>query len=73
MNEPFTHDDTWKQSAACIGTPTDLFFPHPKKPSEPAILICTGCVVRPDCLEYAKRTNSTQGIFGGRTPRGRRP
>ena len=65
-------DDSWKTSAACRDAPTDLFFVHPGKAATEALELCSYCVVRPECLAYAKHAGCRQGIFGGLTPRQRR-
>jgi WhiB family transcriptional regulator, redox-sensing transcriptional regulator len=58
----------WKTRAACGGTPNDaVFFPprHPKSKSRQAKKICRDCPVQLECLQFALRTDSRCGVFGG--------
>ncbi len=47
-----------------------MFFPEPGSGDgwSPALRVCAGCPVREDCLDYALRTNQTQGVWGMTTP-----
>jgi WhiB family redox-sensing transcriptional regulator len=59
----------WTNRAACRAADPDLFFPliwdgrH-----QPAVRICSGCVVRPRCLEWALESGEPDGVWGGTTP-----
>lgn len=66
----------WRDRAACIGQPLELFFPLPgprfiaqvKQAKE----VCASCPVRDDCLDYALtfvkgRYITLPGIYGGLT------
>jgi WhiB family redox-sensing transcriptional regulator len=69
----FRHDPDemwWLPEAQCIGEDPELFFPVGA--SEPALaqvetakLICGGCVVRADCLEWSLSTYQDAGVWGG--------
>lgn len=71
----------WQERAACIGTPTNVFFPEIEKGEwrdhvwEPARAICARCPVRAECLAYAlpfeETTGRRDGMFGGMTPKER--
>ena len=37
-----------------------------------AKMICSGCPVRNDCLDWAIRTDDKWGLYGGLTPQERR-
>ncbi|MCZ7524997.1 MAG: WhiB family transcriptional regulator [Acidimicrobiia bacterium] len=75
-----THDwdlGGWRHESSCRDTAPDLFFPVGT--TGPAIEqidvakgICTGCPVRPECLEFALATNQESGIWGGLTEEERR-
>ncbi len=62
----------WRRRAACRDVDTDLFFPNGETgdalvQAEAAKVVCAGCQVRPECLEFAMVTNQPYGIFGGLT------
>ena len=57
---------TWQEFRNCVGVDPDLFFPVAKWQEKEAKAVCAGCVVRQDCLEYAKSNGERFGIFGGR-------
>jgi WhiB family transcriptional regulator, redox-sensing transcriptional regulator len=66
----------WRSSAACRSADPDLFFPVPsagraEKQVAQAKLICAGCRVRRECLEFALAHAQTHGIWGGTTPEDR--
>lgn len=73
-------DTAWRGEAACLNHPSILFFGHDD--SEPngerrsredrAKEVCSGCVVRSECLEYALATREPYGIWGGMTELERR-
>lgn len=61
--------DEWKNDANCQNMDTALFFPDlggniPQFVRE----VCAECTVIEDCLWYANRTHSTDGVFGGMSP-----
>lgn len=66
---------TWRERASCAGKSSGLFFGYDD--SEPpaerraredrAKLICSTCLVREECLEYALSANESYGIWGGLT------
>ena len=60
----------WRDDAACRDRDPDLFFPigteGPAAAQEAAAkAVCSGCAVRPQCLEFALRTAQQAGIWGG--------
>jgi len=61
------------EKAARKGRPKDLFYPNrgDGRPME-ALAICSLCVVKSDCLEYAIEHKELYGIWGGKTERQRR-
>ena len=71
----------WRSAGACLSADPDLFFPISSAgPGELQIaqarMICAGCRVRQECLEFALAHDQVYGIWGGTTPedrqRGRR-
>ena len=66
----------WRSAAACLAADPDLFFPiSTRGPAEKQIarakMICAGCKVRTECLEFAVSHDLTHGIWGGTTPEDR--
>lgn len=63
-------DASWRESAACLGADTELFFPVGSRgPAAEDIhaakAFCGRCPVRVCCLTYALDTGQTAGIWGG--------
>lgn len=66
-------DLRWTNRAACRATDPDLFFPLTwDGPHQPAVRICSNCVVQPRCLEWALEAGEPDGVWGGTTPAERR-
>lgn len=61
-------DEPWRAQGKCVelGTPVDVFFPGKGDSQKEAKAICARCPVRVQCDDYANRTNSTYGIWGGK-------
>jgi WhiB family redox-sensing transcriptional regulator len=54
--------------AACIGQPTDLFFPSRAVNASTmanARAICSMCEVQPECLDDASANAEVVGVWGG--------
>lgn len=63
----------WTEHAACKGNAQYVFFPEGGNGTgDAAKLICAGCPVRDECLDFAIRTEQEHGIWGGMNPRERR-
>jgi WhiB family redox-sensing transcriptional regulator len=68
----------WRLAAACRSADPELFFPisasgRALEQVTEAKAICAGCPVRPECLEFALRTQQVHGIWGGMTEEERYP
>jgi len=66
----------WRSAGACLSADPDLFFPissagPAQKQIARAKMICAGCAVRRECLEFALTHGQTHGIWGGTTPEDR--
>lgn len=63
----------WQWRAACRGDDAAVFFPphHLEKKRDKlareaqAKILCSGCPVRVECLEFAVRTREPYGVWGG--------
>jgi WhiB family redox-sensing transcriptional regulator len=64
---------SWQDDAACQGMDPNVFFPDPDYDDNEQITMkilvakhcCDRCKVRSACLDFALRTKTTDGIFGG--------
>jgi WhiB family redox-sensing transcriptional regulator len=68
---------SWRSAAACRSADPELFFPLSESGRSleqiaEAKVICTGCPVRRQCLQFALRTRA-HGIWGGLTELERHP
>ena len=61
----------WMERAACKGMDVTIFVPERGGDTHRAKLVCAGCPVRNECDEYAQDDPSIQGVWGGRSARGR--
>ena len=68
-----TTGEAWRAGAACVGYPSEWWFPwetvgknQPRTPGR-AEAICAECPVKRECAAYARRTNTRDGIWGGKT------
>lgn len=66
----------WRSAGACLSADPDLFFPISStglgaKQIARAKVICAGCRVRQECLEFAVTHDQAYGIWGGTTPEDR--
>ena len=64
----------WRSAGACLSADPDLFFPISSAgPGERQIarakMICAGCQVRQECLEFALAHDQVYGIWGEPPPR----
>ncbi|MGH3782999.1 MAG: WhiB family transcriptional regulator [Pseudonocardiaceae bacterium] len=62
----------WQERALCAQTDPEAFFPENGGSTREAKLICAGCEVRAECLEYALAFDERFGIWGGLSERERR-
>ena len=75
MKEALMPNTEWREQAACLPYPALLFFGMDDNEAaserhlreEEAKEICTHCVVRAECLDYALTTREAYGIWGGLT------
>ena len=62
----------WRSAGACLSADPDLFFPISSTgPAERQIarakMICGGCSVQRECLEFALSHKQIYGVWGGTT------
>lgn len=61
-------EEAWREKARCreVDAPLDWFFPPRGASHKAAKAICARCPVAVECDEYARRTRSSYGIWGGK-------
>lgn len=57
--------EDWQDYSACDEETNHLFFSNTRADIRAAKIICSQCVVLPECLEYAFNTNQDIGVWGG--------
>jgi WhiB family redox-sensing transcriptional regulator len=72
MTITWPEGEEWMASGLCAQTDPEEFFPEKGGSSRVAKLICAGCEVRAECLEYALEQDERYGIWGGLSERERR-
>jgi WhiB family redox-sensing transcriptional regulator len=57
----------WMRNAACRGQGFDPWFPIEEFSEEADVTrqVCSGCRVRPECLDYALAAGIRHGMWGG--------
>lgn len=65
----FFEQEPWREQAQCAaeGLDTSLFFPEQGQSHAAAKECCMRCPVRIECDDFARRSESTDGIWGGVT------
>lgn len=60
-------DTSWERHAACRTEDPELFFPKHQRPEEidRAKVVCARCTVAVQCLNYALKTRTADGVWGG--------
>jgi len=65
-------EEGWQERALCAQTDPEAFFPEKGGSTREAKRICSGCEVKPECLDYALAHDERFGIWGGLSERERR-
>lgn len=61
-------DLQWQDSALCVQTDPEMFYPEKGGSTREAKRVCQSCEVRKQCLEHALKNDEHFGIWGGKTP-----
>ena len=72
MSTDIATSDNWRTASACLRADPDLFFPistagRAVAQIDQAKAICARCLVRSQCLEFARAHGPVYGIWGGTT------
>lgn len=62
----------WTEDAVCAQSDPDAFFPERGGSTKAAKLMCKGCPVTTQCLDYALDNEERHGVWGGLSERERR-
>jgi len=71
MMRAHLRSENWMEEALCSQVDPDLFFPEKGAASDAAraCRICESCPVQKQCLQFAVRTGTRWGVWGGVTER----
>lgn len=69
---PTAHDLSWTVDALCAQVDPEIFFPEQGASTTEAKAVCSSCLVRAECLDYALATHQRFGVWGGVSDRSRR-
>lgn len=64
--------EAWQADAVCAQTDPDSFYPARGGSTKAAKLVCSGCPVIEECLEFALEHEERHGVWGGLSERERR-
>ncbi len=56
---------SWRSLARCAEVDPDLFFPEIGGSVTAPKMVCRGCEVRAECLDYALEHDMQFGVWGG--------
>jgi len=55
----------FQDKANCINADPEIFFSAKLNSRTQALALCNACEVKQECLEFAIKTESIDGIYGG--------
>jgi len=55
----------FQDKANCLSAEPSIFFSAKLKERALALSLCNACIVKDECLEFALKTESVDGIYGG--------
>ena len=69
-----TRELAWRDMGACKGLEPEVFYPDPDNEAEADVAkeVCSHCIVKGTCLEFALAHREKEGVWGGATERERR-
>jgi WhiB family transcriptional regulator, redox-sensing transcriptional regulator len=65
-------DLAWRDQALCAQSDPDAWFPEKGGSTRVPKMICRGCPVKAECLEFALETDQRWGVWGGLSEHERR-
>ena len=72
MDTSWINPPEWMGRGICASADPDFWFPPKGSTGVPAKLLCEGCPVMTECLQYALDNREPWGVWGGTSERDRR-
>ena len=72
LEVPILDERPWAVFSACREADPGLFFASTRDDERAALVVCSSCSVKDQCLEFALETNERFGVWGGATERQRK-
>lgn len=72
LEVPVVDERPWAVISACREADPSLFFASTRDDERAALVVCSTCSVKGECLEFALETRERFGVWGGTTERERR-
>jgi WhiB family redox-sensing transcriptional regulator len=69
---PVLDERPWAVFSACKETDPTIFFATTRDDERAALVVCSSCSVKDECLNFAVETRERFGVWGGTTERERR-
>jgi len=72
LGAPVLDERPWAVFSACREADPSLFFATTRDDERTALVVCSSCAVKDDCLDFALDTRERFGVWGGTTERDRK-
>jgi len=72
LDAPVLDERPWAVFSACRGVDPGLFFGSTRDDERAALVVCSTCTVKDDCLGFAVETRERFGVWGGTNERERK-
>jgi WhiB family redox-sensing transcriptional regulator len=72
LEVPVVDERPWAVFSACREADPSLFFASTRDDERAALVVCSTCSVKGECLEFALESRERFGVWGGTTERERR-
>ena len=72
LEAPVLDERPWAVFSACRETDPGIFFASTRDDERAALVVCSTCSVKDDCLGFALETRERFGVWGGTSERERK-
>jgi WhiB family redox-sensing transcriptional regulator len=72
FDAPVVEERPWAVFSACRTADPSMFFGATRADERAALVVCSTCAVKEECLEFALGTRERFGVWGGTTERERK-
>ncbi len=69
---PVLDERPWAVFSACREADPGIFFASTRDDERAALVVCSSCTVKDQCLDFALETRERFGVWGGTTERERK-